>query len=357
LNRSTSRIGSDLFLILTSLAIAFVIWLIAKRNDLGKESLSVPVMVKGKPANLNVRVSHDHIQVAATFPQSVAFQVKPASFAAIIDWDALGDPRDWNTVGNNESVKSLLFTLNSDRDIQVASSVADAVRGRLRDVRFSSVDPPKITIEARFVTRPARIVFPTKGKVADGFRLTGPILPKVDRTVLLTASRERFAQIAPPDNAPIEILADEIDLSGLNASLDKTVYLHLPDGVEVLDPEDRRVDAQIPIQEIIETRAIEGVPVGIKPLNEELTAEYAPTTVTLTVKAPQHLLKELRTGIFVVRPVQLPQERDGAEATVALRADFLPGTPTDVTENVKILSIAPESLRVKYVDRDRLFRF
>ncbi|MBN1867764.1 hypothetical protein JW916_10770 [Candidatus Sumerlaeota bacterium] len=358
MSRSTNRITSDLFLILTSLAIAFVIWLIAKRNDLGRESFSIPVSVQGGPANLEVRLSTDVVQVAATFPQSVAFQIKPVNFAAVLDWDALGDPREWNTVGNDESVKSLQVALSPDRDIRIASSVADAVRNRLRDVRFVSIDPGKIAIEARFVTRPARIVVPTKGQVAEGFRFAGPVTPKVNRTILLTAAPERFARLGADENDPVQILTDEIDLSGLSAPLDKTVYLHLPEGVEVLDPDDRRIDARIDVQEIIDTGAIVGVPVGIKPLNAELTAEYEPTTVTVTVKAPQHLFKELRVGVFVVRPLQLPPERDGAEATVALRADFAPGTPTEVTENVKILSISPESLRIRFVDRDRrLFRF
>ena len=357
MSRSTSRVTSDLFLVLTSLAIAFVIWLIAKRNDLGKESFSIPLRIQDVPANITVRLPHDHVQVTATFPQSVAVHVKAANFEAVLDWDAVGDPRTWRPVGSGDTLQSSQITINSDRDIRPAESVSDSLRGSLRDVRFTSIDPSKIVVEAQFIVRPARIVFRTSGKVADGYRFVGPIVPQVERTILLTASPERLANLTEEGKGAIDVMTDKIDLSGVKENFVKTVNLHLPDDVELVHTEDRRVDAQVKVVQIVETRAVEGVTIDIRSLDEDLVAEYSPKIATVTVKAPQGQMKKLTAKDFVVHAVQLPQERDGSEATVVLKAEFSTEASPEAIEKAEILSVVPETLRVKFVNPDKLFRF
>ena len=55
MKRKHNKVSSDVFLILASLAMALIVWMIAKESELSQQTLSVPVVVDGVPTHYAVR--------------------------------------------------------------------------------------------------------------------------------------------------------------------------------------------------------------------------------------------------------------------------------------------------------------
>ena len=347
MRRLTERISSDLFLVLTSLGIACVIWLIAKGNDRGQETLRVPLVLVNKPLNVVVRLPRDFVQVTATFAKSVQAHVTPANFAMQLDWNDFADQR-W--CGIEDFAKSPALTLEL-RNVRPAPGLVPTLRDRIqRHVTFLAIDPPKVFIEAKLITRVVKVDVATTGSLPEGFTsrsltsvATGPIL--------VTASAKRFAELGTvAETSSVLVSTDPVDLSERRGAFKEPVRLRLPDDVELVDKSQQQIDVVGSISEEIIQKVLDRVAIVIPAPQDNVTVEYGQKSATVGVLIPKRFASDLRSSQLVVQATRFPLLQAGEETTVTLRAGFADSASVspDVVRSTRFLWVAPRVLRVVY---------
>ena len=345
MSRPTNRLGSDLFLALASLLIAFVIWTIAKRGDETVEIFSAPLRLTNVPPNVTARIEPETVKISLRVPNSLRGRVQSAMFWVEYDFDkGLPEPRTWCGIEDFKSSKKLRL---DTAFVRILGKDEDDLR---RKIQFSSIDDEGVVVKAKLVTRPAKLEFPTKGDLAPGYRLAEAIKPADPVTIYLTASPAVFKQITGSEDAPVRISTDEIDLSGQKASFSVTVALRLPSDVDLVYPDLRLVKAEVTIEEIVAT--VENVPIVVPEPPEDLLLEYSPHNVAVSVRGPEEILKRLKPSDFIVRPAREVLPAAGLEISVPLEAVFLPNTPKAITEAVGIRGVAPDTAALKFSPRN-----
>lgn len=344
MSRPINRLGSDLFLALASLLIAFVIWTIAKRGDETVEVFSVPLRLTNVPSNVIARVEPDRVKITLRVPNRVRTRIQPDMFR--VEYDFAKELLPWTWCGIEDFRPSKQINLDTSF-VRISGVDEDELR---RKIQFSSIDKEGVVVKAKLVTRPAKLEFPTKGDLAPGYRLAEPIKPDDPGTIYLTASPAVFKLITGSENAPVRINTEEIDLAGKKASFNITVGLRLPSEVELVYPDVHRlVKAQVTIEEIVAT--VENVPIVVPEPPEDLLLEYSPHNVAVSVRGPEEILKRLKPSDFIVRPAREVLPAAGLEISVPLEAVFLPNTPKATTEAVNIRGITPDTTALKFSPR------
>ncbi len=349
------NLSSDAFLVATSLFIAFVIWIIAKSGDIDTVTLTVPLRLENVPQNVEAKLSQEQVQVTISAPQNIIRQLSNNAYYKFeVDWKKqFPDPRSWcsDPWAMNKSSE---FALSKVKHVAFTSILSSEARQRFEEkVKFLLIEPESIHAIGKYITRRSIVEFPTQGSVLEGYKLLGSIQPTTSRNVLLLASNEVFEALGAKDQDDIvKIKSEVIDIDNAHESFNKTVRLILPQYTELFYREDSRIEVRVSIEEIIDSRTISGVPIVFQPLNESLDVRYAPTTATLSVRGPVHILKNLTVGDFTVRP-DAPQEQDGLEVTVGLKASFSPQSELSAgaVKKVTIVKMEPEAVLLKFQQR------
>jgi hypothetical protein len=344
LSRPINRLGSDLFLALASLLIAFVIWTIARRGDETVEVFSVPLRLTNVPSNVSARFEQDSVNITLRVPNNLRARIQPDMFR--VEYDFAKELLPWTWCGIEDF---RLKQINLDTSfVRISGVDEDELR---RKIQFSSIDKEGVVVKAKLITRPAKLEFPTKGDLAPGYRLTEAIKPDDPGTIYLTASPAVFKLITGSENAPVRISTEEIDLTGQKTSFEITVALRLPANVELVYPDIHRlIKAQVAIEEIVAT--VENVPIVVPEPPEDLLLEYSPHNVAVSVRGPEEILKRLKPSDFIVRPAREVLPAAGLEISVPLEAVFLPNTSKATTEAVSIRGVAPDTAALKFSPRN-----
>jgi hypothetical protein len=351
---ASSRVSSDLFLMLTSVAIAFVVWLIAKEGELGQESFNVPVYLRNVPANIKATLPLSAVRLLTSEPKSVGAQLRADFFIVELDWDRLPNPRNW--CGTREKEGSTAVTLDPSRvvlsdQIQISEDLKQQI---LRSVQYLEIQPNRMQVQGQYVTRPAHIVFKPINSVAKGYEL-GPItLTDSSRDVLLTASPAVFEALnAKGPDDPVDVPTKEIDLAARRETQTETVALVLPDKVEMANGEDPRVEVKVPVVENIQTVTIADVPVVVTPQNKSFDVEFAQqNSVEVIVKVPEQMVDAVKAPAnWLVHPTTLPDETVGKEISVKVSAELVSTVSPEVRKAVQMLSTNPSSVKIKFKQR------
>lgn len=347
---ASSHVSSDLFLILTSVAIAFVVWLIAKEGELGQESFNVPVHLRNVPANIEATLPFNSVRLLTSEPKSVGAQLRADCFSVELDWDRLANPRTW--CGTRKPEPSPAVPLDPSLVVLSGQINEDLKQQIRRSVQYLEIQPGRLSVQGRYVTRPARIVVKTRNNVAEGYELDGPIAVTDSRDVLLTAPPTRFAELGAkgPDD-PVEVQTKEIDLADRRETRPETVPLVLPEGVELASGEDARIEVRVPVKAKVITRTLENVPLVITTQNKNLDAQYTERTAEVTVRGPEETVQSLKAADLVVHPAGALNEEAGKDATVKLTANLVDTIPDDVRSAITVLSTKPPSVKLKFEPR------
>jgi hypothetical protein len=351
----------------TALVIAFAVWTIAKRGDFTQETVTLNLRLKDVPENILAEPMAHRVQLTLAVARTMSAQILPSQFVVEVNWDELPNPREWCGVEDfRPSPPIALDFAHVRRTGSIASSATanddlqqqtPATPGAL-PIRYVLIEPNKIQVKAKFITHAARPEFRTKGAPPEGYRLVEPITSNAG-TILLTASEERLKELAPPgaDGAdgvggvraegPIGIPTEEIDLTDKRFSFSEVVRLRLPPQTDLVY-RDQRIEARVNIEEIVVKRTIEGVAISIQAADRNLAARYSPKEASVTVSGPEYIVRDLEAGDFVVRPSQPPQEQGGLESTVDLKGLFSAEAAAQTVGSVTILSVSPETLRLRF---------
>ena len=355
MKQRSKRVSSDLFLVLTSLAMAFVVWMIAKEGDLGQVTFPVRLEMTNVPANIEAEFTHNNvkrntIQVTISAPKSLVAMLQAEHFRMELDWEGLPKPPEWP-----DSLKmDRTVTLKENQIITAEHLSKDLKESIHRNVLYLSLEPRKVNVQAYYVVRPASIRIRTSGEVAKDYQLASPpSLTDSQAPILLTASTKRFESLgSPAPRTPIEIPTREIDLSGRDEDFTEALSLALPSGVELAPGQVRRIEASVEIREIMTTRIIENVPMAYNPSNPDLAAEWTPSTVSVTLEGPQRILRDLVPSDLEIRPAAAPREDSENEQIVPLAGRFSPSARPGITDSTTIKTVTPSEARLRFQSRN-----
>jgi hypothetical protein len=342
---------------------ACVVWLVVKESDLSQRIFAIPVKVVNVPSNIATRLPRDTVQVTANVPESIASLLHPENFEIALNWESdLPAARTW--CGATRFKESPPLKLDISRDI-VAPHVSHDLRERYkRSISVLMVDPSSIRVEARYITRRAKIRFLTRNRPPEGFRVVEPIeavveppeksdgmedAPEDYQEVLVTATENRFAELnaATPSSVVSLETRDAIDLADRTESFSEPVELILPEGV-LLAPGYDQVRARIRIEESQTTRTLDGIAILVPPPSGNLTPSYDPRVASVVLYGPERLVKSVKPSDLIVRPTSEPDETRRDPQILDLMAAYSSSAVLNMTFMVEIRSVTPKTLMLQF---------
>lgn len=347
--RGTRRVSSDLFLVFTSLMIAFVVWVIAKGGNLGQVRFRVPVQLQNVPARFVARMSPDFVEaeVIVTLPNSLRSQIQPSHFIVDVDWSKVpGEHRLW--CGIDDFRASEPFRIRSE-NVRLTATIGESLRRRLQEhgAQITLVEPEWVTVQAMYVWRPARVEFQTVGTLPQGYRLAGEIKPKVVRPIRITAAPDVLRTLNPEPGGEIAVSTEGIDLTGQRETFPALAKLNLPDNVFLVDRTNKEFEVIVPVEPVTVTRNIGNVVVEVPLPDKNLQLTRDPGKALVRIKGPEEKVARIGASDLVVRPATLLQGYDGLETNVALAPGFLSSVPPDIKEGVAFIGVDPSTITVK----------
>ncbi|NQU43031.1 hypothetical protein HQ520_07085 [bacterium] len=343
----SDRLSSNLFLITTSLVIAFVIWMIAKRGEQTVETFSVNLVLRNVPQNVLAIVEPDRINITFPVPNRIRGRVQRDIFRVEYDFSkGLPEARSWCGIQDYRPSKPLDI---EPRDIRILPTVDSDLRHAIeKQLQYADIGAGNVVAKGKLITRSARLVFPTAGLPPSGFHQAEPVRPQNAGTILLTASPARFSELVPEEDAPIPIETEGIDLTDHRETFTINVGLRLPEDVELVHSEYRLIPAIVSIEEVL--RTIEEVSVVSPPSVPTLNLEYTPRLAKVTVRGPQEALDRLVSSNLIVHPAEAITPQPGLEISVPLQAGLTPDTSPDLVQTITVKSVTPEVMILKYVE-------
>jgi len=254
----------------------------------------------------------------------------------------LDDPRRWCGVEDFRPARKIeleprhlrLIAVNLDKELRQLLE---------NKIVSASISGSEVVVRGKLITRPAKPVFKTTGKLATGCKLIEPIRRADQHSVLLTASDKVFEKISPNANEPIPVETEEIDLSKKEKSFKISASLRVPPETELVNTADARLDAEVRIET---TTAFDSVPITLPASKPDTLLESAPTSVRVVVRGPDDLIDALKPSDFVIRTMQYTTPRPGETAQARVAAFFDENVAKSIAEAVTIVSVKPETIKV-----------
>ncbi|MCX7767365.1 MAG: hypothetical protein N2246_11735, partial [Candidatus Sumerlaeia bacterium] len=191
----------------------------------------------------------------------------------------------------------------------------------------------------------ATIVPVVNGELKLGYRLAEK--PSVRPPQLkVTGSPTLLAQLKKQSGDQITLKTTPIDISGESTPFFRTVKVVLPEGLELVNPNEEFVQVIFGVTEIEETKQIRGVPILIKTFTQNISVDYNPQVATIEIKAPRSLIAELSPADFYCEPVQPIPETVGFQGKVAIEAKFREEVVQKFRDKVIISGVQPEAVEI-----------
>jgi YbbR domain-containing protein len=185
------------------------------------------------------------------------------------------------------SARADIYLFNEDSTVQKeVTLVAVDSEGNVVNV---PLDPRRVRVTVSIVPEGRRkevAVAPTiSGTVASGYYASG--ISVDPQTVVLTGLRSQVQE------APGFVETDPVSIAGAKHSIEVRVPIHIPDGLQLLDPEHETVTVKVEISPFMGGRTLEVTPV-IQNLGPGLTAEVSPPRVQVFLSGPVPDLESLQ---------------------------------------------------------------
>ena len=331
----------DLTLILSSLIVAFFVWLIAKQDETRYETLTVPVEVTVANPFCQVVYEPKEMQIKVEYPTSLRSYVNNESFYVALDTN------DAHRQAGIDEFRDIPQFITLD-DLKPAPGLPTEIR----KVMFMSSNRARLS--ARLHTLEVDLQIPTRGNVAAGYELAGPITAENAENLRLVGAPDRLAGMTDPQGRAI-IKTEPVDLEGRDAGATVYVNILVPEGFliadtereqKILPPSECRVIAHIPIQEERIERIIRNVPISLEPFTVGVRFEHTPTTADVRIMGFRSLVNQIADSYFVIHAKSPPNENPGFVGEVVLEARFADHVADQTRQGVDILDITPSSVKL-----------
>lgn len=264
----------------------------------------VPVsIVPNKNANsVNITTKQQYLELTLEDYISTQFPIKANTAGTVADGCALGDVAISSTnvikVSGPASIVNTITSAAATINVEgMATDIVDSVVPVLYDADGNNVDITKLKLSLQTVsisaqilnTKDVSILFETKGKVAEGYRLKSVTCKPT--TVRIKGKTDVLNTI---DN--VTVPEEVLDITDLSESFEKTVDItsYLPSGISLVISSEAKVDVEVAIEEV-ETRTyqISASKLKVTGLTDEYKASFADEYAEISVTASVEALDEL----------------------------------------------------------------
>ena len=348
--------------ILASVALAAILWAwVTTLRDPETSRLfpNIPVAAENLPSGLVLTTESEEARIRVSGPESVIDQIQQDDIQAVADLSDVTEPGRyavpvqvdapsdvWRTSVDPDSVE-VVVDQSITREFPLIVEVSGVAETNLRT---ATVEPAVSTVE---VTGPSslveiidRIVLPTEvaGRTGAYDDVTVPMAldaqddivlgvsidPAVVDVMVVVSSRGKSVAVLPATtgipaagfdivnrtaipptvviDGPTELLAQVVALStepvnvnGATANLTATVQLaDLPDGVEILQPENGMVDVLVQVEQRGVRQVLPGQQVIVVNVEDGFSAAVSPNEIAIEVVAPEEVLVSMTGSQFQV---------------------------------------------------------
>lgn len=328
--------STDVVLVISSLLIAYFIWLIARTGNVDEQVLDdVPIALDLLPPYIEAELGRKTVSVEVRYPRSMRRDIQSTAFKV-----AVNDPNLFSQAGVREA-KSVTVPLLAD-DVEHPSLP--------QGVQVQKVEPGRITVMVKFRTVPARVVATVLSSPAAGYRLEKTIVNPPER--LLTGSKDRLDNLPRNEFGEVVLQTGPIPLTKQRDSFSTSVAILVPDQVNVMDEANRQrlshevsfAVVQVIIKEEETSRPIEGIPIQVATVTRKLVAQTEPTSATVVIYGPRSRVESLDPRVILLRPKNPPEEKPGFVGKIAIEARL----DEAVSPDVSILSVRPDVVVLRY---------
>jgi hypothetical protein len=327
-----------------SLAIAFFLWLIAKREESDADVLQIPVRLQNVPAYIEARAQPTEVQATLQFPRALKSEIVPDNFFVAIDFqsrfqreDAAGGAFPGGPEFRRQTVplESSHFQREEHADLP------------LSQINIERFRPPDVYIEARHrgKTVPVEPLF--QGEPAPDFRLNRERVQIKPAQVYIAGALEDLEQIN-------SVFTEPIDVAGRRATRpNETVRLHLPRGLSEVPWNTRlKVEIAAVIEPVIAERDIQNIPFWAPVIAQNVEMRPNPPQVSIRVRGPKNLLEELGAESFEFFLEEDVEETPGRNhEDVPFDAKVRRTVPRAKEGVYEIVSVEPARVDILFVDK------
>jgi YbbR domain-containing protein len=204
----------------------------------------------------------------------------------------------------------------------------DSTGQRISDVQIL---PQQVSTVVELKTRGkvVSVIARTTGNPAEGFSVQQRSV--VPETVVVDGPDDVLESLLFVNSEPV-------DISGAKGPISQRVGLEgLPEGVKIVEPASGEVEVRIAVEDTTNTaQTIPSLPVEVVDLNPAYTASVDPSTVSITIDAPQSTLQSLAASDIKIRV----SANDLGPGTHQMTLDVsVPDGVTVVTTDVKVVTL------------------
>jgi hypothetical protein len=330
---------SDFILILSALAIAYFIWLIARMSNVEEEVISgVPVTLE-VPTYIEAEPARRSVSIDVRFPKSLRRDVHSGAFEVVV-----GEAEIVEQAGAEEYQTITVVLLPDDVRHE----------GLPQSVQVEKVEPNRLQIRARYRVLPGTIVPDFVGQPAPGYERENVVVSPGD--LLLTGPPAQLEKLNRNASGVAVLRTVPISLENQRDNFSTSVAFNLPAGVHLLDEDaegglPRLIrDAppafvQVLMREVEKTRAIPDVPVHVATLSRQLEPVTEPTTGTVVISGPQSRVEAFKADALRLEPRNPPEESAGFVGKIAVEARKIDDA---YMPEVRIVSSRPDVVLLRY---------
>lgn len=327
------RWWTDLTLAVAAIFIAFVLWLIAKQDDLGRTWIKAAIILENQPENMDVTLP-DEVDILVQYPKSANKNIVSRNFSIKLDVASVFDvdPLKW---GKPDGVKTTEYALEDD----------DVISQRVnRSVQVIGFEPRVIKLSASLLTQRFRVEVPMTGELAEQYELLAEPRPSPD-TLVGTASRETLNRLSDAGDV---ILTAPVDISPMTESKQVFPELQIPKGLTLLDHRDRRIMVNVALREKNVRRMIEKAPVELFALDPTLTIQADPATVDVVVDGPFSKVQAITPEDISFTTTGVLVEEPGKKQTVGIEAKLKRAASAALDPAITVRECQPSRITVEF---------
>lgn len=332
-----SRIRSEFSIIVASLFVACIIWLMAKMSALETDTFNIPVFVDNMASNVKVEFSPKTVPIVVRFPQSQRARVSFQSFEVRLTTDEIfgDDPtRPWAGVD-----QPVVHTVNVSLDNVHAINLPQSVR--VSELGAQS----RLTIEATKFTQSVPVKIESQGTLPVNYELSRELTAEPPK-VVVTAPPDVLKRFSDPNSS---ISTEPVKLDDRRADFIEYSILQIPEGIELVDENQKRVQVFVGVKEKEVSRTISGVPVEIFVFAEGLRAKITPSIAEVKVKGRISVLDQLTSGMFRFAPKSSLAEEIGIRKGVELAVVLGEDVELELRKNTQIEGFSPPTVDIEFV--------
>jgi YbbR domain-containing protein len=246
-----------------ALVLAVTVWYLAKQEDEPIQiSFFAPIVFTNVPPSLQVTVNPTQVNISAYTSARRSNAFNPSEVRAVLDLGQ-AQPGVYDYSITEENIEAT-GTLQMER-----------------------ISPSQVQLEiAQLVDKEFRLQPRYSGQLSEGFLLEDiEIVPPVVRLRGPQATMESFDVV----------MTKEIDLSGLNSSIDMLVQIDLPNSnLQILPSEFDYYTARVLVRALPIKKRFENVPIYLR--NSEFVSLVNPNTFSLFLEGPPDIINNLSTS-------------------------------------------------------------